>query len=144
MAEKKQMVRVVDNTKPREDAEKKRYLLCIEENSGEKDWAIVIGRTAAYEWVKERAEFINFNESFILVETLKLAERKALYSFMKYAQDMYEDSFDIDDYVRGDFDEEDFIRNSNGEESLMEAINNNNDKLTGEMLAGGVGYTPLG
>ena len=50
--QKREMVRIVDNSKPREDFESKRYLICIVEETDaapEKDWIIAIGRTSAYE-----------------------------------------------------------------------------------------------
>lgn len=144
--QKVQMVRMVDNTEPRKDHEEKRYLICIEETDGQRDWCIVIGRTAAYNHIKDTIDTINFEESFVLVETLKLADRKSLYSFMKYAQDFYEDGFDVDDYIRGDFDEGDFLRNSNQEDGeLMQAINNaGNDRLNmASFMNGEIKATPL-
>jgi hypothetical protein len=144
----KEMVRVVDNSQARISAEEKRYLVCIEEDSGEKDWGIMIGRTAAYEYIKERIEYINLDESFVLVETLKLADRKSIYSFMKYAQDFFEDNFDIDDYIKGDFDENDFLRSSNGadQNEIMQQINqarNDGNISTQEFIDGGINSIPL-
>lgn len=111
MSEMKEMVKVVDNTK--KHPEDRQYLICYraKQGSGENDgWEIVTGRTEAYNFIKNNIDMIDFNYSFVLVETLTLAKRKSIYAFMKYAGDMYEDNFDIEDYIKGDWDEEDFKR----------------------------------
>lgn len=115
---KREMVRIVDNSKPREDFESKRYLICIMEETDaapEKDWVIVIGRTSAYEYIKDTLEImkINMRESFILVESLKLSDRRSIYSFMSFVQDNYKDGFDIDEYVTDEFSEDEFVHASN-------------------------------
>lgn len=109
----KEMVKVVDNTK--KHPEDRQYLICIrtKDGSGAQDsWEIVTGRTEAYEYIKENIDIINLEYSFILVETLTLAERKSIYAFMKYAGDFYSDGFDIEDYIKGDWDETDYKRNN--------------------------------
>lgn len=113
MAEMKEMVKVVDNTK--KHPEDRQYLICIraKSGSGEYDsWEIVKGRTEAYEYVKNNIDYIDMEYSFILVESLTLADRKSIYAFMKYAGEFYEDSFDIEDYIKGDWDEEDYKRSN--------------------------------
>ena len=72
----------------------------------------MVGRTAAYEYIKENIDDIDFDLSFILVESCSLSERKSIYAFMKYVGDFFEDNFDIEDYIKGDWDENDFIRNN--------------------------------
>lgn len=109
----KEMVKIVDNTA--KHPESKQYLICIaaKEGSGAQDsWTILVGRTAAYEYIKENIDDIDFDLSFILVESCSLSERKSIYAFMKYVGDFFEDNFDIEDYIKGDWDENDFIRNN--------------------------------
>jgi hypothetical protein len=111
MAEMKEMVKIVDNTK--KHPEDRQYLICIttKSGSGEQDsWNIVTGRTEAYEFVKNNIDSIDLNYSFVLVETCPLSERKSIYAFMKYVGDFYSDGFDIEDYIKGDWDEEDYKR----------------------------------
>ena len=113
MAEMKEMVKVVDNTK--KHPEDRQYLICIRAkiDSGAQDsWEIVTGRTEAYEYIKTSIDEIDLEHSFILVETLTLAERKSIYAFMKYAGEFYSDGFDIEDYVKGDWDEMDYKTNN--------------------------------
>lgn len=107
----KEMVKVVDNTK--KHPEDRQYLICIraKEGSGASDsWIIVTGRTEAYECIKINIDEIDLEHSFVLVESVTLAERKSIYAFMKYAGEFYSDGFDIEDYVKGDWDEEDYRR----------------------------------
>lgn len=112
MAEMKEMVKIVDNTK--KHPEDRQYLICIrtKDFDGRDDWEIVTGRTAAYEYIKENIESIDMEHSFILVESLTLAERKSIYAFMKYVGDFYSDNFDIEDYIKGDWDEADYKRDN--------------------------------
>ena len=113
MPEMKEMVKVVDNTK--KHPEERKYLICMRAKSGSgawDSWDIVTGRTAAYDYIKENIDDIDMEHSFILVESCTLAERKSIYAFMKYAGDFYEDSFDIEDYIKGDWDETDYKRNN--------------------------------
>lgn len=119
----KEMVKIVDNTKPRKNPEEKIYLICISGHS-EDMWNIVTGRTEAYNYIKDIIEDINFEESFILVENCTLNQRKSIYAFMKYCESFFEDSFDIDDYIKGDWSEDDF-RKSHSIESQFEAENAN-------------------
>ena len=103
----KEMVTIVDNTK--KHPEERQYLICIS-GINEDSWCIVKGRTEAYNFIKENIDDINIEVSFILVESCTLAERKSIYAFMKYAGEFYNDSFDIDDYIKGDWDEMDYKR----------------------------------
>lgn len=100
-------IKLKEMMKPvKKDAEDKSYLICIRGKDGESDsWDIVIGRTEAYKLIKNSIEFINLEESFILVETTPLSKRKSIYAFMKFAEQFYNDSFDIEDYVIGDYDD---------------------------------------
>ena len=108
MSNLKEMCRVVDNTKPRQnkenDPEEKDYLICITGNDTDL-WCIVKGRTEAREFIKNNIDIINFEESFILVETLPLNQRKSIHAFMKHCEQFFNDGFDIDEYVKGDFNE---------------------------------------
>ena len=112
----KEMVKVVDNSKPRKTPEEKEYLLCLIGFEGEIDWAILDGRTEAYEYIKNAIHWIDFENSFILVENLTLNERKSIYAFMKHVQDNYDDGFDIDEYITADREEE--FRRANVDTSI--------------------------
>ena len=146
--QKRTMARIVDNSKPREDFESKRYLICIIEETDaapEKDWVIVIGRTSAYEYIKETLDImrVNMRESFILVESLKLSDRKSIYSFMSYVQDNYEDGFDIEDYIEEEFDHEEFVNASNqidpnDENDVYNMIQNNDHFNIQDTLDGNI------
>ena len=125
MTNKKQPM-VVNVDKKKKDFEEKEYLICIDYNSGESYWEIAKGRTAAYDCIVDRVEYIDFDTSFILVEGKSFTERVSLYAFLKHVQDYFEDWFDIDDFIKGDFDEEEFRNNNN----ISEAMSiNNSDRL---------------
>ena len=109
----KEMVKVVDNTK--KHPEDRQYLICIkakQESEFQDIWDIVIGRTEAYEYIKNIIDDIDLDCSFILVESCNLSERKSIYAFMKYAGEFYSDGFDIEDYIKGDWDELDYKINN--------------------------------
>lgn len=130
----KEMCRVVDNTKKR--PEEKQYLICIQGKPGsgvQPDWVIVVGRTAAYEYIKDNIEDIDFETSFILVETCKLSDRQSIYTFMKYVQDGYEDGFDIDEHIVGDWNESDYRINNDIDNFGVEKT----DKIDMETLMSG-------
>lgn len=102
MTQLKQMVTTVDNTKPRQgkNPEFKTYLLCITGKDGYEDyWEIIEGRSNVYEHIKNNAQFINVEDSFVLVEGLALEKRASVYQFMKHCESFFNDSFDIEDYV---------------------------------------------
>jgi hypothetical protein len=110
--ELKEMVTYVDNSKPYIPPEERKYLLCLQDNdTGAKDWDIVVGRMEAYETLKDQIKFIDLSKSFVLVETVKFADRISVYKFMKTVGDSIEDNFDINEFVRGDWNEEDFKNN---------------------------------
>lgn len=141
--QKKEMVRIVDNSKPFKTHEEKQYLICIASAYNDYDtWVIVTGRTEAYEYIKGEIDTIDFKESFVLVENCTLSERKSIYAFMKYASQFFEnDDFDIDDYVRGDWSEAEY-REDNG---IDESINIDNGKRfnIADLLNGAVDTSPL-
>ena len=99
MKEKVLMAKVV-----KKDPEEKQYLICIRAKHGEDSWDIIVCRTETYRVLKEYIQTgdIDFEESFVLVERVDLEGRKSLYRFMKYAEQFYEDNFDIEDYVLSD------------------------------------------
>lgn len=130
----KEMCKVVDNTK--KHPESKQYLICIQGTPGsgiQPDWEIVTGRSAAYEYVKENIEDIDFETSFVLVETCNLSERLSIYMFMKHVQDNYDDGFDIDEHIVGDWDESDYRINNNIDDFGIK----NTDKVSMESLMAG-------
>ena len=143
MVEPKEMVKVVDNTK--KHPEDRQYLICIRARATNRtiydddgyyetydEWTIVTGRTACYEYIKENIEIIDFDESFVLVETLPLNKRKSIYAFMKYAGEYYNDGFDIEDYIKGDWDEDDYDIN-NGIDIMV----NSEDRVDMKMFLDG-------
>lgn len=103
-----EMCKIVEDKKSYEE---RQYLICYK---AKKDaditdgWDIVIGRTNAYEYIKDIIDDIDLEYSFILVETLSLKDRKSIYAFMKHVSSLIYDQFDIDDYIKGDWDENDF------------------------------------
>lgn len=108
-----EMVKVVDNTKPYISPDDKVYLVCLlDKDTGTKEWEFIKGRMNAYEYIKDYIEYIDFDKSFILAETLTLKDRKSIYAFMKFVSDQIEDSFDINDYIKGDWNEADFIHDN--------------------------------
>ena len=108
----RRMIRHVQPGEPRpKSPEEKQYLICIAAKAGSGDydlWDILTGRTEAYEFIKTNIYMIDFERSFILVEGCKFEERKSIYAFTKYVQDMYQDDFDIDEYIKGDWSEMDY------------------------------------
>jgi hypothetical protein len=143
MAEMKEMVTIVDNTKPRKTPEEKQYLICITSENGDAYWDIVYGRTEAYDTIKHFYDLsdINFDRSFILVESCTLNQRKSIYAFMKYCENFYEDNFDIDDYIRGDWSEEEYRKNNDINNDL---IVNNSDKIDmTSFMNGEVAVSPI-
>lgn len=126
-----EMARIVNKSEPsKKDPEEKLYLLCIAgKNNTEDTWYLIVGRTEVYETIKNEIENIDLENSFILVESAKLENRKSIYAFMKYVESFYEDSFDIEDYIKGDWSEDEFDNNY-----IMNDINtslniDNNDRL---------------
>lgn len=119
----------------KKDSEERVYLLCIAGKDGGEDyWELVTGRTDAYTTIKDTIEFIDLERSFILVETAKLMDRKSIVAFMKYAEQFYNDSFDIDDYIKGDWNEEEY-QQQNDIDNLF--LSNDNNKLEMENFMDG-------
>ena len=120
MQELKQMYDVVDKNRDidyeeRErvkDPEQREYLVLIAGKYESDEWSIFIGRSEAYEYIKSEIDNINLDQSFVLVETVTLRNRISVYAFMKKCESLYNDSFDIDEYVKGDWDEDEFRRNN--------------------------------
>lgn len=123
--------------------ELKVYLLCIAGKDGADDsWELITGRTELYETIKNSIEFIDLQRSFVLVESAKLENRKSIVAFMKYAEQFFQDSFDIDDYIKGDWDESDYRKINDIDNSF---VANSNDKLDMEnFMNGEVNTKPLG
>lgn len=87
--------------------EEKEYLVCLS-SSYEDHWSICIGRKEAYMYIKESLyadQCIDVEESFVLTETHRLNDRRSLYKFIKYCQELYNDGFEIDDYIITDTDD---------------------------------------
>ena len=140
----KQKVKMYDVVNPNADIEfeqkmdnnpeLKHYLICIASYEDSDMWAIVQGRTAAFNYIKDNIDIINFEESFILVDGLPLSERRSIYAFMQYAKQFYpEDSFDIVDYVKGDWDEEDYRQRN----EIYDVFQHVNNKLSMEDIMNG-------
>ena len=102
--EKKEMIQVVkkSDTLAVPTSEEKQYLVCLtNENHSIESWEFITGRTEAYELIKDAIKNMDVDTyaSFILVETCKLDQRKSIYAFMKYCESIYNDGFNIDEYV---------------------------------------------
>lgn len=91
--------------------ELKEYLICVTGIDGEKDWELIRGRTSLYEYVKNNIEWINLEESFVMVSTATLDERQSIVAVIKHIKKYFNDSFDIDDYIKGDWSDSDFKEN---------------------------------
>ena len=136
--EKQMVARVVEKNPPQrilqKDPEEKVYLLCIAGKDGGSDsWEIITGRTELYETIKNSIEFIDLEKSFALVETAKLENRKSIVAVMKYLEQFYEDSFDIEDYIKGDWDEEDYRKHNDIDSAFIP----NNDVLNMQDILNG-------
>lgn len=83
----------------KKDPEEKTYLVCIIEENGDNYWELLTGRTDAYEFCKSCIGAIDFSRSFILVDGVELENRKSIYAFLKYIQNLYDDNFEVDDYI---------------------------------------------
>lgn len=126
-----EMVTIVDNGKSKEEKE---YLMCIRYLSDDYEWDIIKGRKNAYEYIKDIAEYIDLDDSFVLVETLTLDKRINVYKFMKHVQNSYDDGFDINDVI---------INTETEEENKYEP-KSDIDKLSMESFINGeVGMTEL-
>lgn len=136
----KQIVASVVNKNPeqkllRKNPEDKVYLLCIAGKDGAPDsWELITGRTELYDTIKNSIEFIDLERSFTLVESAKLENRKSIVAVMKYLEQFYNDSFDIEDYIKGDWDEEEYRKQNDIDNAFMI---NNNDVLGMESFLNG-------
>ena len=109
--EKKQMYRLVNPNQDIEfdkrmqtelkDPEDRIYLVCLRTDNNDM-WELCNGRSDAYTYIRDALDSTNVDlrQSFILVENCKLYDRKTIYEFLKHIQAMYEDGFDIDEYIR--------------------------------------------
>lgn len=80
----------------------KTYLACIAYNDTEENiWYLFDNRQDIYEWLCQllQTREIDPYASFLLVDGVKLEDRKSVYVFMKYCEDIYNDGFDIDDFL---------------------------------------------
>lgn len=90
--------------------EEKMYLVLVQydtslstgEPSDERTWEIFKGRTAARDFIKIVAEYVDLFETLVITEGVKLENYITAYQFMKHIEGSYDDGFDIDDYVQGD------------------------------------------
>lgn len=91
---------------PERGPEEKEYLLLLylTDDNGDEEltFEFCIGRTTAYNYIKNIIECIDIHKSMILVEGIGLEKRVSIYEFMKYVSDYVDDSFDIEDYNKGD------------------------------------------
>ena len=136
--EKQMVAKVVEKNPPQrilqKNPEEKVYLLCIAGKDGGPDsWEIITGRTELYETIKNSIEFIDLEKSFTPVETAKLENRKSIVAVMKYLEQFYEDSFDIEDYIKGDWDEEDYRKHNDIDSAFIP----NNDVLNMQDILNG-------
>ena len=125
--------------------EEKQYLVCIKaaaRTGCDDEWDICLGRTEAREYIKSCIDYIDFEHSFVLVESCIFADRKSIYAFMKHIEGFYEDGFDIDDYVRGDWSEADYSA-ANDIDSSMYNPQNNSETMMEQIMGGEVNTIPL-
>lgn len=120
--------------------ELKEYLLCIAGKDGADDtWEMITGRTELYETIKNNIEWIDLERSFVLLSTAKLENRKSIVAFMKYCERFFNDSFDIEDYIKGDWSEAEYAAQNN-----IDTMFSNNDRLNMEdFMNGEIGSTDL-
>lgn len=91
-----------DNTSKKKDPNEREYLLLYvgqDENKEEdKTFMFITGRKAIYDYIKNMIDYIDPEESKVLVEGEKMEGMVTVYLFMKYAQDIFDDGFAIEDY----------------------------------------------
>lgn len=69
-------------------------------------WEAVIGRTEAYENIKNNAPVIDIDKSIVLVENVALKDSLSVRDFMNYIKNsdiIVDESFDINDYSGADY-----------------------------------------
>lgn len=152
MEEKKQLYHVAtaadeaNRGKRKKGPEEKQYLICIKALQGsglEDEWEICEGRSEAREYIKTCVDYIDFERSFVLVESCVLADRKSIYTFMKHIEQFYNDGFDIDDYVRGDWSEDDYIKSNNIDTSIYTTDNLVNRLTMDQLMGSDINSIPL-
>lgn len=93
----------------RQDPEHREYtLLYYADEEGEeiKSFEEITGRTALRKFIIGIVEYMDIHKSKVLVEGNLVEDALSVYKFMKLMSDRgyYEDSFDIEDYNKGDID----------------------------------------
>lgn len=145
--EKKHMVSPVSFTKESEYYQKKspdekEYLIfyyATDDNGDEyKSFELITGRKEAYEWIKSAIDFIDIDESRILVEGVNLENAVTIYDFLKYVKAFYyDDGFDVDEYIDNKSTENNYFDNAQNNISFgmgsTEAYNLFN-KVTNDMM----------
>lgn len=69
-------------------------------------WESVIGRTNAYNNIKDNADVIDIDKSIVLVETVQVKDSLTVREFMNYIKNseiIIDESFDINDYTGGEY-----------------------------------------
>ena len=154
MTEKKQLYHIAtevdkakrENAVKKKDPEEKQYLVCIKAtvwSSCDDEWDICFGRTDAREYIKSCIDYIDFDHSFVLVESCILADRKSIYAFMKHIEPLYNDGFDIDDYVHGDWSEEDYDTDNGIDTSIYNHESMTNGVTMEQIMDGEINTIPL-
>lgn len=99
---------IVEDDKTKKGHEEKEYLLLITMfNDGDpiSEFAIVTGRTLARQYIIDNIYDMDIQNSYVLVEGLKLEERITVYAFMVHIEPYYDNKpFDIEIYNTEDFD----------------------------------------
>ena len=156
MAEKQQMYRVVNPNQDlqyekrqeeiRKDPESRQYLICIKatpQSSMPDEWEIVTGRSEAREMIIDAIDYIDFEHSFVLVESCVLADRKSIYTFMKHIEQFFNDGFDIDSYIKGDWSEDDYIKRNEIDTSIYNPANTSRSVSMEEIMNGSIDIQSL-
>lgn len=109
-------VRIRNNQKISEqitpdNPEERQYIFLITNNDDLYEWVSLVGRTEAYNWIKENIELYGFDpdESIVLTETVQFKDALSVTKFVKYLQNasLVDDStFDIEYYRIGVVDDE--------------------------------------
>lgn len=95
----------------KQDPNKKKYLILYymsNEEDEEKSWEITTGREETYKFIKDRIEYMDIHNSIVVSGTVTLNDAieqdMTVYQFMKLMMNYFDDSFDIEDYNKGDED----------------------------------------
>lgn len=79
--------------------EVKEYLVLTQNSEdGTTEFQFIIGRSATYEYLKSVIDTIDLDESYVIVETVKIKDRITVYEFLKMCKDrqLFDDDFDVD------------------------------------------------